>query len=329
MELTSASRFLLITAILVIHATHAAAVEVKAPERLLTIVVPFSQGGPTDELGRALAETMGRILNRKVVVRNVRGTGGTLGAEKVAKADPNGNTLLFSNIGQATSGTLYRRLRYDPVTDFEPIGLVADVPMTIVGRSDLQATKLNQLAANVSAGTGELSIGHAGIASASHLCGLLLEEAMRAKFVAVPYQGTQDALLDLAGRHIDLMCDQTTNTLRALRSGQVKAFAVTTAERLPILPDVPTLNEVGASGFELVIWHGLYAPKATPKETVDRLAEALQRALADPRMKERFVKLGAQPIAAERANPEALRQKLSSEIEKWKPLIERSGRYAD
>lgn len=329
MRLEFVSRRLWATVLMATLAPFAVAVETRPPERPLTIVVPFTQGGPTDELARALGESMGRTLKRPVVVKNVRGAGGTLGAEKVAKAAPDGNTLLLSNIGHATSATLYRKLRYHPVADFEPVGLVADVPMTIVGRRDLQVASLGQLAETAKAGKGELSFGHGGIASASYLCGLLLKDAMKAEFVTVPYQGTQDALFDLAGRHIDLMCDQTTNTLKALRAGQIKAFSVTTKERLRILPDVPTLGEVGVSGFELVIWHGLYAPKGTRKETVERLAAALQRALADPRLKEKFVKLGAQPVAAAQANPEGLRAKLSSEIEKWKPLIERSGSYAD
>lgn len=295
----------------------------------LTIVVPFTQGGPTDEIGRVLADALARDLKRKVVVRNVRGAGGTLGAEQVARAKPDGNTLLLSNMGHAASATLHRKLRYDPVGDFEPVGLVADVPMTIVRRRDLPAETFSQLVGARRSGGGELSYGHAGLGSASHLCGLMLMKAFELNFVSVPYQGTQEALLDLAGRHIDLMCDQTSNTLKAIEAGQVRPLAVTSGERLAVLPEVQSLGESADKGFELVVWHGLYAPKGTPMNTVERLSAALGRALADPELAARFVALAVRPAPAAEATPEALRSRLETEIVRWRPLIEKAGQYAD
>jgi tripartite-type tricarboxylate transporter receptor subunit TctC len=299
---------------------------VRAGTPTVTIVVPFSHGGPTDELARILSEPLGKALQRKVVERNILGAGGTLGTERVSRATPDGTTLLLSNIGQATSPALYRNLRYDPVRDFEPVGLVADVPMMLVGRRDLAAVNFKELLRDARGG---LTYAHAGIGSASHLCGVLLRTASRANLRTIPYQGTQEALSDLAGGHVDLLCDQPTNTLSAIRAGHVRPYAVTGKARLDILPDVPTMNEAGLPGFDLVVWHGLYAPKGTPPEVIDRLAAALRKALADPTLKARMIGLGALPATAEQATPQALRARLSAEIERWQPIFRDGGTQTD
>jgi len=291
----------------------------------ITIVVPFTHGGPTDELARVLADAMGRALKQKVIEVNVRGAGGTLGTARAARAAPDGTTLLLSNIGHATAAALHPKLAYDPVADFEPIGLVADVPMTLVGRAKLPAADLEELVMLAQATKGGLSYGHAGAGSASHLCGVMLMRAMPAEFTSVPYQGTQETLLDLAGGHIDLMCDQPTNTLAAIRKGQIKAYAVTGARRLDVLPSVPTMHEAGLPGVELQVWHGLYAPKGTPEPVVARLADGLRQALKDPQVRARFAALGAQPVPPEEATPGALRAKLKSEVERWRPVVEKVG----
>lgn len=284
----------------------------------LTIVVPYSHGGPTDELARILAEPLGRALQRKVVERNVVGAGGTLGAEKVSKAKPDGSTLLLSNIGHATSATLFAGLRYDPLADFEPIGLVADVPMTLVGRRDLAARDVRELLRDLRGG---MRYAHAGVGSASHLCGLLLGAASGGALRMVAYPGTAEALADLAGGHVDLVCDQPTHALKALQAGKVRGFAVTGPARLDILPALPTLREGGLQGVELVVWHGLYAPRGTPPEVVEALAAGLSRALADPALQVRMRQLGAAPASAEQATPAALRSRLQAEAARWQPVL--------
>lgn len=297
-------------------AADAAGAAVKAPT--LTIVVPFTHGGPTDEIARILAEPLGRALQRKVVERNVLGAGGTLGAEKVSKAKPDGTMLLLSNIGHATSATLHPKLRYDPVAGFEPVGLVADVPMTLVGRRDLAAGNVGELLRDVRGG---MSYAHAGTGSASHLCGLLLRSASGAPLRAIAYPGTQEALSDLAGGHVDLLCDQPTNTLKAIETGQVRGYAVTGPARLDLLPALPTVREAGLAGVELVVWHGLYAPRGTPPEVIDALAAGLRRALVEPALQARMRQLGAQPASAAQATPAALRERLQSEISRWQPVL--------
>ncbi|NMG75414.1 tripartite tricarboxylate transporter substrate-binding protein [Aromatoleum diolicum] len=299
-----------------------------APARkpAIMIIVPFTHGGPTDELARLLLAPLGKALQQKVVERNILGAGGTLGTEKASKARPDGTTLLLSNIGQATSPSLYRDLRYDPIGDFEPIGLIAEVPMMLVARAGLPAKDLKGLLAS---DTSALSYAHAGVGSASHLCGLLFMNATRSKPRAITYQGTQEALSDLVGGHVDLLCDQPTNTLKAIKAGQVRAYGVTSKARTDVLPQVPTLAEAGLADVELVVWHGLYAPKGTPRETIERLATGLREALADPALKTRMAQLGAIPASAGQATPEGLRQRLTAEALRWEPILRGASVRAD
>jgi tripartite-type tricarboxylate transporter receptor subunit TctC len=299
------------------------------PSRTITMIVPFAAGGPTDTVARLLAEPMTVVLGQQVIVENVGGAGGTLGAGRVAKADPDGYTILLHHIGQATSASLYRKLAYDPATAFEPVGLVTDVPMTLVGKADFEPGSIAELLEYIKTKKDEVTYAHAGLGSASQLCGMLLMDALDTPMTTVPYKGTGPAMTDLLGGQVDMMCDQTTNTTSQIKSGKIKAYAVTTKKRVPSLPDLPTLDESGVPGFEVAIWHAIYAPKGTPKEAIDKLAGALQTALKDPKVIERFADLGTEPVAQDRATPAALGAYLQSELAKWKPVIEAAGVYAD
>ena len=299
------------------------------PNRTLTIIVPFAAGGPTDTVARLTAEAMGRDLGQTIVVENVGGAGGTLGAQRVANARPDGHTLLLHHIGMATAPTLYRRLAYDPINGFEPIGLVTEVPMTLVARNNFPATTLAEAVAIIRRDQDKLNYGNAGIGAASHLCGLLLMKAVDAPMTTVPFRGTAPAMQELLAGRIDLMCDQTTNTTEQILGNQLKVFAVTTPQRISTLPNVPTSAEGGLPGFEVAVWHGLYAPKGTPAEITQRLSVALQAALRDPRLMARFRELGTEPVAQERATPQAHRAFWTADIAKWRPIIQAAGQYAD
>lgn len=299
------------------------------PDRAITMVVPFSAGGPTDTVTRLIAESMSRDLGQQVVVDNVGGAGGTLGAGRVAKSPADGYTLLLHHIGMATSATLYRKLAYDPLNDFDYVGLVTDVPMVIVSKPNFEPADLKSLIEYVKTNKDKVNYANAGIGAASHLCGMMFMSAIETKLTAVPYKGTGPALTDLMGGQVDFMCDQTTNTTNQIKEGKIKAYATTTAARLDALPDVPTAAEGGLDGFEVGIWHGVYAPKGTPPEAIEKLTAALQKALKDPTVIERFAALGTAPSSEADATPAALEAKLKSEIERWKPVIEAAGEYAD
>jgi tripartite-type tricarboxylate transporter receptor subunit TctC len=299
------------------------------PERTITMVVPFSAGGPTDTVTRLVAEAMSKDLGQQIVVENVGGAGGTLGAGRVASADPDGYTLLLHHIGMATSATLYRKLAYDTLNDFDYVGLVTEVPMTIVARKDLEPTDLKGLVEYMKANKDTVTVANAGIGAASHLCGMMLMSAMETQFVTVPYKGTGPAMTDLLGGQVDVMCDQTTNTTKQIQGGTIKAYAVTSPARLGNLPDVPTAEEGGLAGFQVGIWHGIYAPKGTPAEVTERLAKSLQGALKDQNVIDRFAELGTVPSSEADATPAALKAKLEGEITRWKPIIEAAGQYAD
>lgn len=299
------------------------------PTRPISIVVPFAAGGPTDTVSRLVAEVMGRDLGQNVIVENVGGAGGTLGANRVAQARPDGYTLLLHHIGMATTPTLYRRLPYDPVNGFEPIGLITEVPMTLIARPDFPANTLAEAVAVMRQRRDQLNYANAGIGAASHLCGLLLMSRVEAAMTTVPFRGTGPAMQEILGGRVDLMCDQTTNTTEQIRARAVKVFAVTTRERVAALPEVPTAAEAGLAGLEVTIWHGLYAPRATPAPVIQRLSQALQTALRDPRLIARFAELGTAPVAQDQATPAAHRAFWMADIAKWRPLIQAAGQYAD
>lgn len=299
------------------------------PAKPISIVVPFAAGGPTDTVARVIAQAMSKPLGQTLIIENKAGAGGTIGVNAVAKAAPDGYTLLVYHIGMATAPALYRRLPFDPMKDLQPIGLINDVPMTLVARKDFPAQDFKELRAYVSGHAGKLNFANAGLGSASHLCGMLLMSALGADMATIAYKGTGPAMNDLIGGQVDLMCDQTTNTTSQIRGGRIKVYGVTTARRVASLSNVPTLQEQGLKGFEVGVWHALYAPAGTPSPVVERLVAALQGALRDPAVKKRFNDLGTDPIGADMATPEALRKHLRSEIVKWGPLIRKAGVYAD
>ncbi|MGB3501195.1 MAG: tripartite tricarboxylate transporter substrate-binding protein [Mesorhizobium sp.] len=299
------------------------------PERPISIIVPFSAGGPTDTVTRLVAESMSKDLGQQIIVENVGGAGGTIGAGRVAQAAPDGYTLLLHHIGMATSATLYRKLPYDTLNSFEYVGLVTEVPMTIVARKDLEPSDLKGLVEYAKANKDRTTVANAGIGAASHLCGMLFMSAIGTPLVTVPYKGTGPAMTDLLGGQVDIMCDQTTNTTKQIQGGTIKAYAVTSPARLDVLPDVPTTEEGGLTGMQVGIWHGIYSPKGTPAEINDKLSKALQKALADDNVKTQFAALGTAPSTAEEATPAGLKAKLESEIARWKPIIEAAGQFAD
>jgi tripartite-type tricarboxylate transporter receptor subunit TctC len=299
------------------------------PSRTISIIVPFAAGGPTDTVTRLIAQSMTKTLGQTVIVENVAGAGGTIGPKKVAASKPDGYTLVLMHIGISTSVSLYRNLGYNPVTDLEPVGLVTDVPMTFIARKDFPPKDMKELIAYVKANKDKVTYANAGVGAASHLCGMLLMTAMQTDLTTVPYKGTGPAMTDLIGGQVDFMCDQTTNTIPQIKGGKVKAYAVTTAKRIKALPELPTVQESGIKDYQVGIWHGIWAPKGTPKPVVDKLSAALQTALKDPNVVAKFADLGTEPVPQDQATPAALAKHLKAEVDKWAPIIKKAGVYAD
>jgi tripartite-type tricarboxylate transporter receptor subunit TctC len=295
----------------------------------ITLVVPFAAGGPTDVVARMIAIPMGKALNTVVTVENTLGAGGTIAANRVARATPNGHTIFLHHMGMSTAPALYRKLSFDPLKDFEYIGLVVDVPMTILARKDFPATNYAELISYIKSHKDKVSLANAGLGAVSHLCGLLFMSSVGVDLTTVPYKGTGPAMNDLLGGQVDLLCDQTTQTVPMIKENRIKVYGVTTLKRLPALPNVPTLDEQGNKGFEVKVWHGMYAPKGTPKETVDKLNAALRAALNDPMVKQRLTDLSSEIPPMDKVSPEGLRTHLEAEIKKWGPVITKAGIYAD
>jgi tripartite-type tricarboxylate transporter receptor subunit TctC len=295
------------------------------PEETITIVVPFSAGGPTDTVTRLIADPMAAALGGEIVVTNVEGAGGTVAAGQVAEAEPDGYTVLMHHIGMSTAPTLYPDLPYDPLQDFETIGLVTEVPMTIIGSPNFEPNTMEELVAYVEENVDTVTYANAGIGAASQLCGLLFEEATGIDLTEVPYDGTGPALDDLLGDQVDFMCDQTTNTTEHIVGGDVKAYAVTTPERIDALPDLPTTEEAGYGDIQVTVWHGLYVPAGTPPEVVEAMTAALQTALQDQNVIDSLADLGTGPVPEDQATPEAQTEKLQSQIDLWRPIIEAAG----
>jgi len=310
----------------------AGAVWAEYPEKPVNIVVPFAAGGPTDKVARDLAEALRKPLGATIVIENVGGAGGTLGATKVAKAAPDGYTLLLHHIGMATSPALYRNMQYKTLEDFEYLGLINEVPMTLIGRPSLPANNYAELAKWLEANKGKINLANAGLGAASHLCGLLFQSAIKIDMTTVPYKGTGPAMTDLLGGQVDIMCDQSTNTTSQIETGKVKAFAVTTTKRLTsgtVIPKLPTLDEAGLKGFNVTIWHGVYAPKGTPKPVLDKISAALKVALKDADFHKREEALGAVIVTDARVNGPEHKKFVEAEINKWGPIIKAAGQYAD
>ena len=299
------------------------------PTKPVSIVVPFAAGGPTDTVARTVAQAMEKALGGSVIVENKPGAGGTIGAQDVARAAPDGYRLLVWHIGMATAPALYRKLPFDPLKDFQHIGLINDVPMTLLVRPTLAVKDVKELTAYIGENKGKVTLANAGLGAASHLCGLLFQQAIKADLTTVPYKGTAPAITDLIGGQVDILCDQTTNTTEQIKGGKVKALALTAPKRLDTLKDLPTAAEAGLAGFELSIWHGIYAPKGTPQPVVDKLVAALQAALKDPAVNKRFADLGAVTVSVDKQTPDGLAKHLKSEIDKWGPIIKQAGVYAD
>ncbi len=301
------------------------------PDKPVTIVVPFAAGGPTDKVARDLAEALRVPLKQTVIIENVGGAGGTLGAAKVARAAPDGYTVLLHHIGMATSPALYRNMPYKTLEDFEYLGMVNEVPMTLVGRATLPANNFAELMKWIEANKGKINLANAGLGAASHLCGLLFQQAVKVDMTTVPYKGTAPAMTDLLGGQVDLLCDQTTNTAQQIEGGKIKAYGVTSAKRLtiPALAKLPTLDEAGLKGFNVSIWHGVYAPKGTPKAALDKISAALRTALKDADFNKRQEALGAVIITDSRINGAEHKKFVEAEIAKWGPVIKAAGQYAD
>jgi len=299
------------------------------PSRPITMIIPFPAGGSTDVLGRVLAQSMGKLLGQQVIVENGGGAGGTLGTARAAKADNDGYTIFFHNMAHATAPALYRKLPYDPVDSFEHIGLVADVPMILVARKDFPAADFKEALAYIKAKKEEIKFANAGVGSTSHLCGLLFASKIETAVTPVPYRGTGPALNDILGGQVDFICDQPASTVGHIKGGKIKPYAVATKARVAAVPDVPTFHESGLPGFELAVWHGMYAPKGTPKPIVEKLSTVLRQALKDPLVVQRFAELGAEPPAPEQVTSQALRAHVKAELEKWAPIIKKAGVVAD
>ena len=299
------------------------------PTKPVTMIVPFAAGGPTDTVARTLGAIMAKSLGQSVIIENVGGAGGTIGVGRVVAAPNDGYTVLLMHIGISTAPSLYRTLKYDVNKDLEPVSLVTEVPMTMIGKLAFPPKDLKELVAYVKANKDKVSYANSGIGSASHLCGMLFMSAIQTDVLTVPYKGTAPAMTDLLGGQVDFMCDQSTNTTSQIKGGKVKAYAVTSLMRVPSLPDLPTLDEAGLKGFNVGVWHGIWTPKGTPKAVNDKLLKAVQDALKDDGVKARFAELGATPEPFARQNSEALRTHLAAEISKWAPIIKKAGVYAD
>ena len=298
----------------------------------VTFVVPFAAGGPTDRVARDLAEAMRKhIPGGNFVVENTAGAGGTIAATKVAKSAPDGHTLMVWHIGMAATPALYRKLSYKPLEDFEYLGMINDVPMTLIGKPQIPANNYKELITWVNANKGSINLANAGLASASHLCGMLWQASVQVDMTTVPYKGTAPAMTDLIGGQVDLMCDQTTNTTSQIEAKKVKVFGVTTQKRLntPALKDVPTLDESGQKNFQVTIWHGLYGPKGLSADAKAKLNAALKAALKDPDFVKKQEGLGAVVINDKRSDPAEHKAFVTAEIAKWTPVIKAAGVYAD
>jgi tripartite-type tricarboxylate transporter receptor subunit TctC len=319
------SRASLFSALAAAAAPAAASAQGAFPTKSITLVVPAAAGGPTDTVSRLVAESMSRTLGQTVVVENIGGAGGTIAMARVAKAAPDGYTVAVWHIAQATAPALYDNLKYDAVNDFDHIGRITDVPMTIVSKNAVAAKDIKELFDWMRAEKGKVTYGHAGVGSASHLCALIMMKELGVQLTGVGYRGTGPAMNDLIGGQFDVMCDQTTNTTNQIKDGKIKGYAVTTRSKVSSLPDLPTLDSGALPGFEVSAWHAMWAPKGLPKEASDKLGAALQTALKDAKVIDRFASLGTAPVEQGLATPGALKSYLTAEVQRWGTVIKAAG----
>jgi tripartite-type tricarboxylate transporter receptor subunit TctC len=294
------------------------------PTKSISLIVPFAAGGPTDTVARLISVPMGQVLGQTVVVENVPGAGGTIASTKVARAAPDGYTIYIHHMGMATANALYDKLPYDPMTSFEYIGQVADVPMVLLGKKDLPANNFKELEAYIKANGSKVTMANAGPGAVSQLCGLLFQSRMGVKLTNIPYKGTGPALTDLLGGQVDLLCDQTTQTIPYIKDGRIKAFGTTTMKRLPAISNVPTLNEQGLKGFEVKVWHGVYTPKGVPQPILDKLNAALKKAMNNPDVKKRLEDANIDIVAPSKISAKGLKEHLDAEINVWGPVIRKA-----
>ena len=301
------------------------------PDKTLTLVVPFAAGGPSDKIARDLAEALRKPLGQTVVVENAAGAGGTIGSAKVARANPDGYTLLVHHIGMATAPALYRKLGYKVPGDFETLGLINEAPSVVIARPTLAANTFAELRDWIGSSGGKVNLAHAGLGSASHLCGLMLQSALKTTMTPVPYKGTAPAMTDLIGGQVDVMCEQATNAVPQIEGKKVKVYGVTSQARLalPALKDTPTLDEAGLKGFNVQVWHGVYAPRGTPPAVLARLNAAIRTALKDPDLIKREEALGLKVVTDERLSPEGHRRFVEEQVKQWAEVIRAAGEYAD
>ena len=308
-----------------ILASHPGSAQGNFPTKPITIIVPAAAGGPTDTVARLIGEAMGRTLGQTILVENVGGAGGTIGMARASKSAPDGYTLAIWHIAHATAPALYDSIKYDVVNDFDHLGRITDVPMTLVSKPALAANNVTELLAWIRSNGDKTVYGHAGIGSASHLCMLMLMKDLGVQMNGIPYRGTGPAMNDLLSNQFDLMCDQTTNTTNQIKEGKIKGFAVTTKSKVSSLPDLPTLDAGAVKGFEASAWHAMWAPKGLPKDASDKLVAALQAALKDPKVIERFASLGTEPVKPDLATPAALKSHLTAEVPRWGAVIKAAG----
>jgi tripartite-type tricarboxylate transporter receptor subunit TctC len=314
------SGLLAIASLAVAGAAHA-----EYPDHVINMVVPFAAGGPTDNVARSLAEAMRPSLGQTILVENKGGAGGTIGTTFVARSAPDGYTVLLMHVGFSTAPSLYKNPGYDALKSFEPVGLVVDVPMTIIARDNFPPNNIQELAKYIKEHKDSITLANAGIGAASHLCSTMLNEAFGVNLLTVPYKGTAPAMNDLLGKQVDMLCDQTTNTTQQINGKKVKAYAVTSPARVPTLPNLPTMDESGYKGFSVGIWHGMWVPKGTPKPVVDKLVASLQTALADPKFQERMNGLGATVYSKADSTPQKLDEKVKQQVPQWAALFKKAG----
>lgn len=301
------------------------------PEKPVTLVVPFTAGGPSDKIARDLGEALRKQLNQPVIVENVGGAGGTLGTARVATAAADGYTLLVHHVGFATAPTLYRKLPYKGIDEFAYLGLINEAPSTLIGRTTLTAKTFADLRKWITTDPTKVNLAHAGVGSASHLCGLMIQSSLKAELNTIPYKGTGPAMSDLMGGTVDLMCEQATNAVPQIEGGKVRAYAVTSKERmkLPLMASLPTLAESGLADFSVTVWHGLYAPKNTPAPVLTKLNAALRSALKDPELNKRQEALGISVVSDARVEPASHKKFVEAEVARWAKVIQAAGAYAD